>query len=348
MAGAFAGLLAVALNKMDGVGGQEGWRWILIIEGILTVVLSVPGFWYIVPPPEECTFLSESEKHFHKRRMLADQYGTTDESTLQKKMAQQNEIHPSKRSIFSAVFKDWKIYMHIMVFLGITCPLYSVSLCLPSIVMQLDYTAEMANVLTIPVYISACIISLITAYLSDRVGKRVRFISFGYFLMLVGFLIAACRPADKPAVAYAGLFIASCGIYPAFPGMVTWFANNTAPVHKRSIAMALHIGTGSLGGAMGANFYAPHTGPRYILGHCLNIMFVTLGGISMLTLGAYYKKVNAKREQEREKIRKRVRDELKEKGVGEIDVWTEKKIREISEEEIGRLGDASVWFTYML
>jgi MFS family permease len=34
MAGAFSGLLAFAIEKMDGVAGRTGWQWIFIIEGI--------------------------------------------------------------------------------------------------------------------------------------------------------------------------------------------------------------------------------------------------------------------------------------------------------------------------
>lgn len=33
VAGAFSGLLAFGIGKMDGVGGYEGWRWIFILEG---------------------------------------------------------------------------------------------------------------------------------------------------------------------------------------------------------------------------------------------------------------------------------------------------------------------------
>lgn len=32
VAGAFSGLLAYAIVKMDGVGGLSGWRWIFILE----------------------------------------------------------------------------------------------------------------------------------------------------------------------------------------------------------------------------------------------------------------------------------------------------------------------------
>jgi MFS family permease len=31
--GAFGGLLAAAISKMDGIGGKPAWAWIFIIEG---------------------------------------------------------------------------------------------------------------------------------------------------------------------------------------------------------------------------------------------------------------------------------------------------------------------------
>ena len=37
IAGAFGGLLARAIMFMDGVSGLPSWRWIFILEGILTV-----------------------------------------------------------------------------------------------------------------------------------------------------------------------------------------------------------------------------------------------------------------------------------------------------------------------
>jgi MFS family permease len=37
LAGTFGGLLACGLGKMDGLRRCHGWRWIFIIEGLLTV-----------------------------------------------------------------------------------------------------------------------------------------------------------------------------------------------------------------------------------------------------------------------------------------------------------------------
>ena len=51
LSGAFSGLLAAAIAKMDGVGGYEGWRWIFLLEGIVTVALGVSCFFLLIDSP---------------------------------------------------------------------------------------------------------------------------------------------------------------------------------------------------------------------------------------------------------------------------------------------------------
>jgi MFS transporter, ACS family, DAL5 transporter family protein len=73
LAGAFGGLLAAAIGKMDGVRGYMGWRWIFILEGLLTVVVSF-FFWFLLPDfPEDVKWLKEDEKTFVVERLRIDQ-----------------------------------------------------------------------------------------------------------------------------------------------------------------------------------------------------------------------------------------------------------------------------------
>ncbi|KAL9607014.1 MAG: hypothetical protein Q9204_009385 [Flavoplaca sp. TL-2023a] len=69
VAGAFSGLLAFGIAKMDGVGGYEGWRWIFILEGILTVVVAVIAFFTIYDFPETAKFLTEPERAWVVHRL---------------------------------------------------------------------------------------------------------------------------------------------------------------------------------------------------------------------------------------------------------------------------------------
>lgn len=41
LAGACSGFMAGAIGSIDGKLGLEGWRWIWIVEGVLTIILAI-------------------------------------------------------------------------------------------------------------------------------------------------------------------------------------------------------------------------------------------------------------------------------------------------------------------
>lgn len=368
MAGAFAGLLAVGLHEMDGVSGYEGWRWILIIEGIVTIAISLLAFFIVQGPPSSSTFLSKRDREIIIQRLRNDELGTElgdedleqDADDLAKPTVQTGSSHTT-RTLFHLVFGNWHIYAHILIFLGISGPLYSISLCLPSILVQLSPTTTptTANLLTIPIYITACVISLIAAFASDRSGRRAPFILGAYITMFIGFLLALTRPVNAPILAYAGIFIAACGIYPAFPGMITWCSNNIGGGEKvRAISMAFHIGMGSFGGAMGANFYSSATkGSQglYRIGHGVNLAFVTMGMMVVGILWVRYIVMNRQREAKRTQLRAGLGENVeraKKEWIGNEEEWKvherlmRREFEAKREMDLLERGEQSVWFVY--
>ena len=68
LSGAFGGLLAYVILKMDGVGGYAGWRWVYIIEGIFSILIAV-AVWFGLPNnPSEAYFLNDEEKRMMRVR----------------------------------------------------------------------------------------------------------------------------------------------------------------------------------------------------------------------------------------------------------------------------------------
>lgn len=58
---------------MDGVRGYMGWRWIFILEGLLTVLVSF-AFWFWLPDfPEDVKWLKEDEKAYVTERLRRSQ-----------------------------------------------------------------------------------------------------------------------------------------------------------------------------------------------------------------------------------------------------------------------------------
>lgn len=97
VAGAFSGLLAYAIAHMDGVAGYSGWRWIFILEGIVTFVVAVAAFWLVPDWPETAKFLNNEERELLVRRLALD----VEDATMN---------HWNKASA-KRIFGDIKIYL---------------------------------------------------------------------------------------------------------------------------------------------------------------------------------------------------------------------------------------------
>ncbi|OJD10546.1 hypothetical protein ACJ73_09761, partial [Blastomyces percursus] len=72
LAGAFGGMLASAIGKMDGMRGYLGWRWIFILEGLLTCVVSFAFFFMIPDFPEDVKWLNKEERSFIRAKLAKD------------------------------------------------------------------------------------------------------------------------------------------------------------------------------------------------------------------------------------------------------------------------------------
>ncbi|KAF5103743.1 hypothetical protein D0Z03_000079 [Geotrichum reessii] len=295
IAGAFSGLLAFGIAKMDGTGGLEGWRWIFILEGILTVLVAFGAYYWLYDYPDTAKFLNEEEKAFIHHRLMYDSHnkGATVRGV---QFVENTEVD---RKYVKAAFLDWQLIFHVFNFWGIAVPLYGISLFLPTILRGLGYSINKSQLMTVPIYITASVLSVIQAWLSDRVGKRAPFVLFGFCLMVIGMIMAiTTNPTKNPMVVYGGVYITCAGLYPAFPGVISWNANNQSGSYKRAIAMAIHIGLGNMAGAISANIYRKKDAPRFILGHAVVLGFVGCGIIATLCLMFFYKAANRRRDAE--------------------------------------------------
>ncbi|CAI4571960.1 AEL_collapsed_G0032180.mRNA.1.CDS.1 [Saccharomyces cerevisiae] len=63
LSGAFGGLIATGLSSVKNGGGLEGWRWLYIIEGLISVCASVWLFFGLPAKFEVLPFLNERECH---------------------------------------------------------------------------------------------------------------------------------------------------------------------------------------------------------------------------------------------------------------------------------------------
>ncbi len=81
LASAFGGLLASAIAGLDGVRGMSNWRWIFILEGIVTILVGFAAFFFVADFPSDATWLSEAEKRFVLSKSQKHEIGSDDRIT---------------------------------------------------------------------------------------------------------------------------------------------------------------------------------------------------------------------------------------------------------------------------
>lgn len=179
--------------------------------------------------------------------------------------------------------------------------MYGISFFLPTIVNQLGYTANAANLLTIPMYVAASLATVIIAWLSDRTRQRYIYVVAMQMVLVVGFIFSIAGSAvgggtRLAGLRYAGVFLATLGCYPYYIVNLVWIATNVSPTYKRAVTMAVQIGMGNMGGAMASNFYRTQDAPGFLLGHGIEMGFVVLAIIAGIALRLAYGRINRKRD----------------------------------------------------
>lgn len=284
LAGAFGGILAYGIGFMKGVAGLSGWRWIFILEGILTVLVALASYLMVYNYPATATFLSEEERAFIIARLKSDSDATNNEGFSWTNVR--------------ACLGDYKCWLYGLAFHTMSLPLYTLSLFLPTIITELKFEAAEAQLLTIPPYAFATILTIIVAILSEKYKMRAPFIMASSTLAIVGYIILLS--AEHPGVSYVGIHFATGGIYPATAIVLSWPANNVSGQTKRATATALMISVGNLGAILGTQLYRPATSPHYYLGHGFACGYLVANLIVVGTLWACLKRENERKKRELE------------------------------------------------
>ncbi|KIW72636.1 hypothetical protein PV04_00816 [Phialophora macrospora] len=312
LAGSFGGLLAAAIVQMDGIGGKPGWAWIFILEGLATILVAAASFFMVHDFPDEAKFLSDDDRRRVIRRLKLDKQSSAEHEEF-------------KLDYLWAALKDWKTLTGAIIYMGCDGALYAFSLFIPTIIQQMGYKSIHAQLLSVPPYAVAAVVTIAVGFIADRTGQR------GYCNMvmslfgIVGF--AMLLGSGTPHVQYAGTFLGAMGIYPCIPNTITWTANNVEGVYKRGIALGFVIGWGNLNGIVSSNIYRAEDKPRFKPGHAVVLAYEAL----FLLGGSVLQHVLLGRENAKRRAGKR-------------DVWIQGK----TEAEIEKLGDKRPDFIYTL
>jgi hypothetical protein len=172
----------------------------------------------------------------------------------------------------------------------------------PSIIAALGYKNWEAQLLTIPPYALATVLTIAYAIVSERCHIRAPFIIASSLTAIIGYciLLGNTDPLARPGVSYAGVFFAAAGIYPAVALGLSWPAMNVSGQTKRATANGLQITIGNLGAVIGTQLYRNGDQPRYIVGHSVALGYLVANIAVVTILWWYLRKINHERDRRAE------------------------------------------------
>ncbi|KAL4898548.1 major facilitator superfamily domain-containing protein [Aspergillus ambiguus] len=282
LSGAFSGLLAAGIARMDGVGNYAGWRWIFLLEGIATVILGVMCFFCLIDSPKRSErWLDAEEIRYLELQHFIKEGGHFKE---------EKKTRVAWKDLF-AVFTNWRMYLLAYILLCQSSFSYGTKFTMPTITKAMGFTNTNAQLMTVPPYVAGGISALVFSKLSDRFYWRYPFVTVPLCLIVIAYSVIISLDgalAENIGPSYFAVVLTCVGIYPIHPATTSWTANNLTPSSHRAIGLAFNICIGNIGGIIGSYMYLDREEPKYYTGFGLSLAFGGSGLIAATILELSY------------------------------------------------------------
>lgn len=284
IASAMSGILAYGLQQMEGVQGIRGWRWIFIMEGVITCAVALFAVLFIIKFPDQ-------EKANPSWKFLAPH---EIDSIIARLNADRGDVEAEQFSWarFLEAGKDVYIYGFALILLFVTTVAYGFAFTLPIILStKLRFSMAMSQCLGAPPYAASGVLMYGAAWFSDKYQTRGPVLVFLCLVSLIGVPIMGF--VENPWGQYVGVFISVAGTNSAIPAVMAYQANNIRGQWRRAFCSATLTGIGGIGGIAGALIFRTEDSPNYVPGFaaCMacNVLIIMI--VAVMTW--YFRRCNA-------------------------------------------------------
>ncbi|KAM3466300.1 hypothetical protein NHJ6243_001040 [Beauveria neobassiana] len=275
-------VIAMGLLNMRGVAGKAGWRWLFLIEALLTFLIGVLS-WLLMPPGPCQTaswfrgktgWFTEREEKIIVNRVLRDDPSKSD---------MHNREPVTLRLLWKSLrdYDLWPIYA-----LGLTfmIPVQPQGLYLTLSLTGLGFSRFQSNLLTIP----ATVLQVFTMLGLTFLAEHLRNLSIVAMLAQIWALpfIIYLNVVDTAAVnkwVMFGVITLLLGVPSSHPIQVAWTSRNSNTVRSRTVSAATYNMFVQGCSIISSNVYRADDAPQYNRGNrallgvvCMNIALYVL------------------------------------------------------------------------
>lgn len=226
LANSFGGLLATALSRIPAWGTSASiivsWRNIFFFEGLATVFIAIAATWFMPQGPGDWKYLTPRQRYIAAERIRREHDANPKEKV---------SWHHVRQAIFN---------VHTQVcawcFFCTNSCVQGMGAFIPTILKEFGWTSTRAQLMSVPPYLVACILTVALGYASDRINRRGVFMLGALLFSMTGFCIL--RFSDDVHAKYGAVYLNAIGVFAASSGFLSWGINSKFP----SSLISLYIG----------------------------------------------------------------------------------------------------------
>ncbi|KAH7392530.1 major facilitator superfamily domain-containing protein [Pyrenochaeta sp. MPI-SDFR-AT-0127] len=290
-----APLLAYGLLRLRGYHGYEGWRWLFLIEGILTLIVGIWSIFMMAPSPTQTRswwrpkgWFTEREEKIMVNRILRDDPSKGD---------MHNRQAITLKLLWKSIcdFDLWPIYE---IGFAFAIPAGPPDQYLTLTLRQLGFDTFNANLLSIPAQVGTTINMLIMTHISEKINQRAYLGMFVQLWFLPCVIAMSVLPDSTSKWARFALVTVLLSYPTPHPMQVGWCSRNSNTVRTRTVSAALYNMSVQVQAIIYSNIYREDDKPLYRRGNRVLVGVCILNVFLYLFSKVYYTSRNRQRERQ--------------------------------------------------
>ncbi|KAI0188916.1 major facilitator superfamily domain-containing protein [Xylaria flabelliformis] len=287
MADILASIIAFGLLHLRGVDGHPGWRWLFLIEGLITGTVGLVSFVMLPPGPTQTASWSRGKGGWFTAR---------EESILVNRIIRDD---PSKGTMHNREPITFKLLWQSLTDVDLW-PLYTIGLTFniatlaPQLYLTLSlkglgFTTFQTNLLSIPYLVLKIINMLLLSTLAEVTGQLAASASLFQFWCLPFLIYLRVVDTTHASKWLTWAMISLLLAAPlAHPVQVGWISRNANTVRSRAIGAALYNMFLQAGVVISSNIYRADDAPLYRRGNSILLAILGLNLVLYAVAKGYY------------------------------------------------------------
>jgi len=285
--------LATGFLAIQDATGTEGWRYLFLLEGILTAVVGIASFFMLPPGPTQTKawfrpkgWFTEREEVIMVNRILRDD---PNKSTMH------NRQGLTLPMIWKAIC-DWRLWPLYYIGFVYGLPVGPPQQYLTLTLRNLGFSTTQSNLLTIPSLIIGIIGLVATTYLAELTNSRtLACLTLQIWALPLLVALYMFTTETSPWIYYIVVTLITGYPY-VHPIQVAWASRNSGSVQGRTVSASLYNICVNLGTVAYSNIYQASDAPLYRHGN-LALIFITVQNFVAYGLTwLFYRETNRRRQ----------------------------------------------------